>query len=935
MGLRVLSRVALPLFVPALACVCLAAEPAAERPAGSVLHLTNGGFVAGKLQGSDDPKALRWSSPLFARPLEFPLSAVNAVHYAVPAQPASPRGEYCFELVDDDVLYGDLRGLTDDEVEIDSPGIGRMHLRREQVRRLYRWKGADSIYLGPNGLAGWKDTAPAPQWRDEGGQLLTEQPGASLFADVGLPEKAVIEVELSWKRRPNFVFALGVAERVETVLHAFLLEVWEGDLVVTGESARDADVAAVQRLEAGEGRVRVRMYLDQKQRRLILLSPDGKPRATLRVRFPNPPLHPGVRLTNRVGDVRLEYLRVSRWNGVPPREVREDQARLHRTDGSIVYGTLAAFDPRAKQFTLRDGTSETLVTQGAVADVYLAPGRAGEKGPADAAAGNSGRTLRLVYRDGSRFSGTPTRIEDTHVTLACPGVTESLRLPLAELRSLIALRHGKGPTTPPVEGRPGRLEADGLHLPGRLVPGAEQPDASCLVWHPDLGLGASPLVPGVSGRIVYRAPPAPAPSVRADRPGAVMGGAIVGGARVLFPANPPGMGGGTVPQSQPARQRSLHLRSGDTIPCEVLGIDEKGVTFKTPLSDATFVAHDRIKSVDLITLPRAPQLDEAKRDRLLTLPRLQKGSPPTHLIYSRNGDFLRGRLLEMDDKRLKVEVRLETRDIPRDRVAQITWLHADELADRKAAPPSPAAARVTRVQTVRGNGDRLTFVAQKADHRTIWGTSEILGACRADLGDVDRLLFGSAIEQEAAELASHVWKLHHAPEPKFAQAEAGGQSDGRSTGMESPLVGQPAFAFRLDQLDGSRFQLADHKGRVVVLDFWATWCGPCLETLPLVEGVVREFAERDVKLIAVNLEEQPEQIKAVLGRHKLKVAVALDRDGAVAAKYTVTAIPQTVVVDRDGKVARLFVGGGKKTAEALRKALQDLGVGKAAPGASP
>jgi peroxiredoxin len=52
--------------------------------------------------------------------------------------------------------------------------------------------------------------------------------------------------------------------------------------------------------------------------------------------------------------------------------------------------------------------------------------------------------------------------------------------------------------------------------------------------------------------------------------------------------------------------------------------------------------------------------------------------------------------------------------------------------------------------------------------------------------------------------------------------------------------------------------------------------------------------------------------------------VALDRDGAVAGKFSVTAIPQTVVIDREGKVARLYVGGGKGTADALRKALQDL-----------
>jgi thioredoxin-like negative regulator of GroEL len=110
----------------------------------------------------------------------------------------------------------------------------------------------------------------------------------------------------------------------------------------------------------------------------------------------------------------------------------------------------------------------------------------------------------------------------------------------------------------------------------------------------------------------------------------------------------------------------------------------------------------------------------------------------------------------------------------------------------------------------------------------------------------------------------------------------------------------------------------------VVLEFWATWCGPCLQSMPLVEGVVREFADRDVELVAVNLEEQPGVVKSLLDRHKLKVPVALDRDGVVAAKYAVTAIPQTVVIDRDGKVVRLFVGGGKATADSLHKVLQTL-----------
>lgn len=68
----------------------------------------------------------------------------------------------------------------------------------------------------------------------------------------------------------------------------------------------------------------------------------------------------------------------------------------------------------------------------------------------------------------------------------------------------------------------------------------------------------------------------------------------------------------------------------------------------------------------------------------------------------------------------------------------------------------------------------------------------------------------------------------------------------------------------------------------------------------------------DVLLVAVNLEVPETQITGTLQRHKLQLTVALNRDGAVAPKYAVTAIPQTVVIDRTGNVARLFIGGGPK-----------------------
>src|SRR5581483_10931597 len=379
---------AFPLVVSCLLACCLPAS-AADPAALPVAHLTDGSFLPGEVRPSDDPGVLRWRSPAFARPLDFPLGRVNAVHYPVAGPPPKPAGEYGIELINDDVLFGDLRGLTDDALDVDSARLGRVRLRREHVRRLFRTGGADLVYVGPNGLAGWKESAATPQWRDEGGQLVTDQRWASLYADVGLPEKALVEVELSWKQTPDFLFALGVEDRDMTARSAFRFERWDDALVVVGETARDADVAAVQSVGSGPGRVRVRVYLDQGQRRLILLARDGAPLATLSLKGGKPAVHAGVRLTNGKGDVRLEQLRITRWNGLPPRDVRADQARVHRTDGSITYGRLAAYDPAAKRFTVRDCTTETVVPQDAIADVFLPQSPADD--PADP-------TLRVVYR---------------------------------------------------------------------------------------------------------------------------------------------------------------------------------------------------------------------------------------------------------------------------------------------------------------------------------------------------------------------------------------------------------------------------------------------------------------------------------------------------------------------------------------------------------
>ena len=97
-----------------------------------------------------------------------------------------------------------------------------------------------------------------------------------------------------------------------------------------------------------------------------------------------------------------------------------------------------------------------------------------------------------------------------------------------------------------------------------------------------------------------------------------------------------------------------------------------------------------------------------------------------------------------------------------------------------------------------------------------------------------------------------------------------------------------------------------------------------MQSMPLVEEVMKQFSDQGVKLIAVNLEEPANQIKATLERHKLSPTVVMDTDGVIAGKYQVSGIPQTVIVDKDGKIARLYVGGGPQLAEQLSEALRVL-----------
>ena len=108
-----------------------------------------------------------------------------------------------------------------------------------------------------------------------------------------------------------------------------------------------------------------------------------------------------------------------------------------------------------------------------------------------------------------------------------------------------------------------------------------------------------------------------------------------------------------------------------------------------------------------------------------------------------------------------------------------------------------------------------------------------------------------------------------------------------------------------------------------MLDMWATWCPPCRASLPHLDKLHESVKDKGVNVYAMNVQEDKSDVEKFINDTGLKTPVILDSDGAVSQKYKVTGIPQTVVIGRDGKVSKVFIGfGGEESAKALTEAVE-------------
>ena len=112
----------------------------------------------------------------------------------------------------------------------------------------------------------------------------------------------------------------------------------------------------------------------------------------------------------------------------------------------------------------------------------------------------------------------------------------------------------------------------------------------------------------------------------------------------------------------------------------------------------------------------------------------------------------------------------------------------------------------------------------------------------------------------------------------------------------------PAPDFTLASLDGRSVTLSAFRGRVVLVEFWATWCGPCRYSTPSMEQIAKEFRQQGVEVLLINAGEGSAAIRQWAGRRFSAATILLDQDGAVAERYGVNGIPRLLVINQDGLV---------------------------------
>jgi len=126
-----------------------------------------------------------------------------------------------------------------------------------------------------------------------------------------------------------------------------------------------------------------------------------------------------------------------------------------------------------------------------------------------------------------------------------------------------------------------------------------------------------------------------------------------------------------------------------------------------------------------------------------------------------------------------------------------------------------------------------------------------------------------------------------------------------------PYEGESLPGFTLSDRNGKPHTLSDYRGKVVMVNFWATYCGPCIKEMPSMQRLKEKMAGKNFAILAVDMAEEKSDVDAFFAKHKIKVQfpVLLDPQGSVVEQWMISAVPTTFILDPEGTIRYALYGG--------------------------
>lgn len=376
----------------------------------------------------------------------------------------------------------------------------------------------------------------------------------------------------------------------------------------------------------------------------------------------------------------------------------------------------------------------------------------------------------------------------------------------------------------------------------------------------------------------------------------------------------------------------LLLNDGSIIPCRVGMADRTKLNFESKQISSKSVPVDEMRCCffNSNNLQWQATLTNETVKRALTLPRFSNDLPFTHVLIGRNGDLLRGDLVRIGKEEIEFESRFEPLLIARKNVAGIVAVDASPISQREKETDDPAAPSapdpVTQIDSAPvivhvdcGNDFVAVGKYVSLDDKQAVLNSPLLGEVKLDGTGIRQLAFNSQFRDVSALQYFADWQVNASVKPRWTE-EVEFAAD------SNELLNQPAPDFGIPMLsEGEVFQLSNHLGKLVVINFWETTSKPSVRGIPQYRDVIQKFSPQNVVFVAVNQGETTSAVGKFLADQKWNTLdIAMDSNRAVSEKFKVTGIPHLTILDRSGVVRFIKVGYSTRSAVELEQQLRGL-----------